>query len=118
MINAKLKTLITFLIIFLVMASPVMAVTLKNPLDPTNANIEGEAIYGRVIGAVLAFAGAGALISFILAGVFFLFSGGNPERVKKARDIMVYAALGMLILFGAYAITNFILTTLTGNFGL
>ena len=66
--------------------------------------------------AILGFAGVGALVSFILAGVFFLFSAGNPERVKKARETMLYAALGLMILLGSYAITNFILSAIVGEF--
>ena len=114
MFKTNPKKILAFCLLLLFYALPAAALMLKNPLG--SDKLQGEAIWGRIIKAILGFAGVGALVSFILAGVFFLFSAGNPERVKKARETMLYAALGLMILLGSYAITNFILSAIVGEF--
>ena len=58
------KIIIFGLLFLLLIALPALAVNLKNPLDPQGIGLEGEAIYGRVINAILAFAGVGAWRTF------------------------------------------------------
>lgn len=87
-------------------------VVLKDPLnlpagDPT-------ALWARLIGALLGFVGVGALITFVYAGFMFLTSSGNPEQVKKAKDTMIYAVLGVAVSMGAYVILSYIFDILQG----
>ena len=87
-------------------------ITLKDPLnlpagDPT-------ALWARLIGALLAFVGVGALVTFVYAGFMFLTSSGNPEQVKKAKDTMIYAVLGVAVSMGAYVILSYIFDILQG----
>jgi hypothetical protein len=65
----------------------------------------------------LAFVGVAALVTFIYAGFMFLTSSGNPEQVKKAKDTMLYAAIGVAISMGSYAILSFVLGILQGPTG-
>ncbi len=87
-------------------------IVLKDPLnlpkgDPT-------ALWARLIGALLAFVGVGALVTFVYAGFMFLTSSGNPEQVKKAKDTMIYAVLGVAVSMGAYVILSYIFDILQG----
>jgi len=41
-----------------------------------------------------------------------IISAGNAERVKKGRDILVAAIVGIVIAFSAYALINFVLDAL------
>lgn len=52
--------------------------------------------------------GALALLMFIYGGIMMVVSGGNPERVKKGTDILVTAVIGLIIVFGAYALIKFV----------
>lgn len=86
-------------------------IELPNPIS--EKPIGPEELYARVIKAFLAFVGVAGLVAFVYAGFAFIFSGGNQEKVIKAKNTMVYAVLGIAIAFGAFAILNFILDALT-----
>ncbi len=55
------------------------------------------------------FIGSIALIMFIIGGVMFLISGGNQEKVSKAKKLMISAVIGLLIVFASYLIIDFVL---------
>ncbi|NMB48619.1 hypothetical protein GYA13_04235 [Candidatus Kuenenbacteria bacterium] len=90
-------------------------VVLKDPLNLPGG--DPQVFWARIIGGLLAFVGVGALVTFIYAGFMFLTSSGNPEQVKKAKDTMVYAVLGVAVSMGAYVILGFIFDTLQGSVG-
>ena len=77
---------------------------LDNPLGTTSAPV----IIGDIIKAFLGIIGTISLIMFIYGGIFMLTSAGNPERVKKGQLTLVWASLGILIIFAAYAILKFV----------
>lgn len=91
---------------------------LPNPLTPTGQAMDRpEELYGRVIRAFLVFVGIGSLVAFVFAGALFVFAGGNQERVKKARDSMVYAVVGIAVSLGSYVILSFVIEALKGTLG-
>lgn len=59
--------------------------------------------------ASLAFIGAVAFLFFIYGGVMLLISGGEAERVKKGRDAIVGAVIGIIIVFGAQLLVRFVI---------
>lgn len=67
-----------------------------------------EEIIGNVIKAVLGIIGAIALVMFLWGGFQWMTSGGSSERVKKGRDTLVWATIGLLVIFTSYAILYFI----------
>lgn len=58
---------------------------------------------------IFGFIGSIALIMFIIGGVMFLISGGNQEKVGKAKKLMISAVIGLLIVFASYLIIQFVL---------
>ena len=102
-----------FLSLFLVMgimtATAVLAeVTITDPLelqgDPINA------LATRLITAAFGVSGVLALLAFIYGGIMYLLAGVNPEYVKKGKEAMKWAVIGLLVIFSSYAVINFILT--------
>lgn len=59
--------------------------------------------------------GALALIMFIIGGFFWLSAAGSADRVKRGRETMVHAVIGLVIVFGAWVLVNTILAALTGQ---
>ncbi len=47
----------------------------------------------------------------IYAGFLYMTSQGNMEQLKKARGMMVNAAIGLIIIFASYAITTFVVNS-------
>lgn len=54
-------------------------------------------------------AGATAVLMFVMAGIRFISSSGNPSRIQKARQSMIYSVIGLIIVILAFTITNVIL---------
>ncbi len=52
--------------------------------------------------------GALALLFFIYGGFTLILSRGATEQVKKGKDIMVAAIIGLVIVFGAYMLVGFL----------
>jgi len=67
-------------------------------------------IIARLISHILPLVGALFLVMFIYGGFVWFTSGDSAERVKKAQQILVNAAIGMAIVFSAYAIVYNLIT--------
>lgn len=68
---------------------------------------------GSTVSTVLSFAfvigGGIAMIVIILAGIQFILSQGDPAKITKARNAIIYAAIGLALCALAFSIVNFIL---------
>ncbi len=59
-----------------------------------------------------------SLVFFILifyAGYRWLMARGEEEKIKKARDTIIASIIGLVIVVGSYAITNFVVNRLIGK---
>ncbi|PIT86149.1 MAG: hypothetical protein COU33_04745 [Candidatus Magasanikbacteria bacterium CG10_big_fil_rev_8_21_14_0_10_43_6] len=92
-------------------------VKLQNPIGGTAEKPEGKtdirAIYGTAIKAVLGILGSLSLVAFIYGGVLWLTSAGSSERIKKGLNSMLYAAIGMFVIFATYGILTTVIEGLT-----
>ncbi len=77
---------------------------------PTNVDI--PTFLGKILGSVLGFTGTIFFVLVIIAGLMWMTSAGNEERVKRAKQILIAAVIGLIIVMSAYAITSFIGTNL------
>jgi hypothetical protein len=48
----------------------------------------------------------------IFGGFRYTLSQGDPGKVKRAKDTIMYAIIGLIVVLSAFAITNFILGAL------
>lgn len=72
-------------------------------------------LIGRIIGAVLGIIGSVALAIFVYGGLTWMTSAGNPDKVRKGKEIVIWAVLGLAVIFTSYAIINFVITSFTGE---
>lgn len=73
-----------------------------------------RAIIARIIQIVLSFLGVIILVLMIYAGFLYMTSGGDQEKISKAKRILQNAAIGLLITLSAWGITTFVLSRLYG----
>lgn len=66
-------------------------------------------LIGKAIKTVLGILGAVALLIFVYGGFVWMTSGGSPEKIKTARMTLVWAVLGMAVIFLSYAAVDFVL---------
>ena len=82
--------------------NPVTIVSLENPIRASSV----PKLIGTIIGAALVVIGSIALLVFFRAANSWLFSAGNPEMVKKGLNGMLYAAIGVALVFLSYILIN------------
>jgi TRAP-type C4-dicarboxylate transport system permease small subunit len=63
---------------------------------------------GQIIGVGLSLIGVAFFILMIYGGFIWMFARGNEQEVTKAKDIIISATIGLVIVLSAYAITRFI----------
>ncbi|MBD3310883.1 MAG: hypothetical protein GF349_00065 [Candidatus Magasanikbacteria bacterium] len=91
-------------------------------VDESGLNLGGgdiRIIIARIIRAVLGFLGIIALIIVIYAGFTIMTSAGNEEKVARGKKLLINGAIGLAIILSAFAITQFVLSSLqraTGAF--
>jgi hypothetical protein len=56
--------------------------------------------------------GALALLFFVYGGVLWLTAGGNAEQIEKGKKVLTGAVIGLIIVFGAWLIVQFVMTAL------
>lgn len=71
-------------------------------------NVNLVSILIRAMQLALAVVDIFALFMFILGGFEFLISAGNPTLIKKAKDTLVWATLGILVITLSYSVLKFI----------
>jgi amino acid transporter len=65
-------------------------------------------VLGDVINALLLFAGAVAVLFLIIGGFRYVISSGNPEQVEGAKKTILYAILGLIVIFIAFVLVRLI----------
>ena len=53
-------------------------------------------------------AGVVAVIVIIIAGIYYATSSGDSGKVTKAKNMILYSIVGLVIILSAFAITNFV----------
>lgn len=75
--------------------------------------IEGAA--GSIVVSLLAFLGILFFGLVFYAGIKWMTARGNEEAITKAKDTIEAAAIGLVLVAGAYAIASFVLSTLASD---
>lgn len=70
-------------------------------------------LIGKIVGMVLSFVGAIFFLLILYAGLLWMIAFGNGEKVDKAKSIVEHAAVGLVIVLAAYAISRFVFSNLT-----
>lgn len=86
-------------------------VSLENPLGTTNIS----EILGSIVKKLLTILGSISLLVLVAGGFLWLTSAGNAEKVKLGTNTMLYAIIGLFIIFSSYAILNTVIGGLTGE---
>lgn len=79
------------------------------------ASKEPEEVVAMVIQAVLGFLGIIFVVLMIIGGIQWMTAEGNEESVKKAKNRIKNAVIGLVIVVLSYAISVFVINTLLKN---
>jgi uncharacterized iron-regulated membrane protein len=97
--------------------------TATDPLDyaadqagyNVKAEFNSNSVAGRIaqlINILLSFVGVVFLVLMIYGGFMWMIDRGNQDKVKKARELIQAAVIGLIIVVSAYAISYFVINVL------
>ena len=69
----------------------------------------------RVLETVYMWIGIIAVIVIVIGGIRYMTSTGEAEKIKGAKNTIMYAIIGLVVTLAAFAITEFILGALEGR---
>lgn len=76
---------------------------------PEAALFGANSIFTKVVNVLLFIIGAISVIMLIWGGIRYTTSAGNSASVTAAKNTIMYAIIGLVIAFLAYAIINWVL---------
>jgi hypothetical protein len=122
-----MKKIQTFLVAFLLVAMgafvliPVSSVGAAGVLDTVCASNPGDSavcdnkdktssdsFVGAIVNTLLFLVGAVSVLSIIIGGILYVTSSGDSGNVTKAKNTILYAIVGLVVAFLAYAIVNWV----------
>lgn len=105
------KTIIfqILLLTFFLTASPVFAQSAD--VDKVTTFIQS------VIQVLVTLSGFVAAGFIVWGGVGYITSSGNPENLEKSKKTILYSAIGLTLVLGAFVISNIVSQLATSAFG-
>ena len=72
-------------------------------------------VFKQVTNTILYIVGIIAVIMLIIGGIRYVTSGGDAKKVTDAKNTVLYAIIGLVIAFLAFAIVNFVVSALPSS---
>ena len=107
--NKKLIVLSSFALTALMFASPVYA----QSADVTKI----QTFIKSIIQILVTVAGLVSAGFFVWGGFGYITSSGNPEMLDRSKKTILYSAIGLAVVLGAFVLTNIVSDLATGAFG-
>jgi len=101
----------TALVLLVLMAGQAQA-AITNPIGSEDMTV-GD-LFLRIVRTFLGIVASIAAIYFIYGGAMMMTSAGNAEKVQKAKSSMLYAILGLVLVFTSWQIIIFVIEALSG----
>lgn len=96
------------------LATPAMAaVSIPNPIACGDATC----LITQVIRYILGIIAVIATLMFVWGGIMMLTSAGNADRVKKAKETLAWAAIGLVVILLSWTIIRFVISGLVNTSG-
>ncbi len=85
-------------------------------VPPPSGTAQGDLaqVILRIINYVLAIVGVVALAYLVYGGFMYITSAGNEDRVEAAKQIIINAVIGIVVIGVAAAIVNFVIRGVGG----
>lgn len=107
--------------LFFTLAPPVSAIGIMDGVNAAQGKNQPAALFGdtgivtTITNVLLFIAGGLAVIMIIFGGLRYVVSGGKAASVTAAKNTILYAIVGLIIAFLAFAAVNWILGAVAGN---
>lgn len=71
--------------------------------------IDANSVVNGVLNTVYFSAGIIAVIVIIVSGIFYSISQGDSSKIQRAKDGILYAVVGLVIVLLAFVLTNYVI---------
>lgn len=71
--------------------------------------LTGDQVLQNGLNVAYFVAGIIAVIVLIVGGIMYSTSAGDQANVTKAKNLILYAVVGLVVILSAWAITNFVI---------
>ena len=110
----KISKKIILSIAGVVMLLPMLALAFNSGSQPSGTLGSIDSIITNILNIIWpAFIGL-SVIMIIISGFLFITSGGDPEKVGKARTAMLWAVVGIVVAIVAYSVPFIVKTAIGG----
>lgn len=73
---------------------------------PNGDNLDIRSAILSIVNWILTFLGLIAVLLIIYAGFLFIFSQGDEKQISKAKQIIIYVGIGIIVILLSYAIVQ------------
>jgi len=71
------------------------------------SDVDPRTIIARLIRVAMGFVGIIMVLMILSSGALMMTSGGDEDKIKKAKSTFFNAVIGLIIIFSAYSIVTF-----------
>lgn len=75
----------------------------------------GDEALSSVLTLVYTWAGIIAVLIIVIAGLFFVTARGDATQMKRSKDAIRGAVIGLIVVMVAFVITRFVIGGVTGD---
>ena len=97
----------------MVPASPGSTICVPTSQATGLTDAEPVSVIASVLSVILSIVGAVSVLMIVIGGVYYVTSAGDSDRVSTARNIVLYAVVGLIIALLAWVVVN----TVVGGLG-
>ncbi len=77
--------------------------------QPGVKNKSSDQLVGVIVNTLLYVVGGLSVVMIIVGGIFFVISQSDSSAIARAKNTVLYAVIGLVVSFLAYAIVNWVL---------
>jgi predicted small integral membrane protein len=105
----RLKTLYTSLALAICLASPAFA--------DSGADVAKVQTFAQnIIQVLVTFSGLIAAGFFVLGGIGYITSSGNPESLERSKRTIMFSGIGLAVALGAFVLSSIVADIATSAF--
>lgn len=72
---------------------------------------------GGIINVIMGLLGVVAVLVILYGGFMWMTAAGNEEKVGKAKKLIIAGIIGLVVIFAAFAIASFVISSLATTAG-
>lgn len=76
---------------------------------PNATNNGGELLLHNGLNLTYFLAGVVSIIVIIVAGIMYTTASGDASRITRAKNLLTYSIVGLVVVLSAFVITNFVI---------